>query len=158
MKEKVQLISDELFFSVIEKAQASPRKRANYNFHELTEVYQRFLNVLTRGTYVQPHKHENPPKPETFIVLKGKLGFLIYDTNGNVTGKHVLSENGDIRGIDVQPGVWHSVVTLSDICVCFEGKSGPYNLEEDKYFATWAPSEADDARFGYLAQMEKLFI
>lgn len=79
------------------QANVSPRKRSNHNFHELTEVYQRFLNVLTKGTYVQPHKHENPPKPETFIALKGKLGFLIFDEIGNITGKYLLSDNRPIR-------------------------------------------------------------
>ncbi len=158
MKEKVQLITEELFSSVSEKAKLSPRKRANHNFHELAEVYQRFLNVLTKGTYVQPHKHENPPKPETFIALKGSLGFLIFDENGNITGKYLLSEKGPIYGIDVQPGVWHGLVTLSDVCVCFEGKSGPYDPKEDKFFASWAPTEADDARFATMEKWEKLFI
>lgn len=158
MKEKVQLITEDLFSTVTIQAKTSPRKRANHNFHELSEVYQRFLNVLTKGTYIQPHKHENPPKPETFIALKGNLGFLIFDEAGNIKGKHLLSDTGQVRGIDIQPGVWHTIVTLSDVCVCFEGKSGPYNPKEDKYFANWAPSEADDTRFAYLEKMEKLFI
>jgi cupin fold WbuC family metalloprotein len=158
MKDKIQLITEDLFTIMVSQANINPRKRTNYNFHELSEVYQRFLNVLTKGTYIQPHKHENPPKPETFIVLKGKLGFLIFDELGNITGKHLLTDKGMIRGIDIQPGVWHSIVTLSDICICFEGKSGPYDPAEDKSFAAWAPNEGDDARFVYLEKMEKLFI
>ncbi|EMJ78998.1 hypothetical protein LEP1GSC016_1285 [Leptospira borgpetersenii serovar Hardjo-bovis str. Sponselee] len=38
-----QLLTDSLFSEVLQKANASPRKRANHNFHELSEVYQRFL-------------------------------------------------------------------------------------------------------------------
>ena len=56
MKEQVQLITETLFESVTNRAKVSPRKRSNHNFHELSEVYQRFLNVLTKGTYIQPHQ------------------------------------------------------------------------------------------------------
>lgn len=158
MKEQVQLITETLFESVSDKAKRSPRKRSNHNFHELSEVYQRFLNVLTKGTYIQPHKHQNPPKPETFIVLKGKLGFLIFDESGNIREKHLLSSEGPTFGIDIQPGVWHTIVTLTDVCVCFEGKSGPYDPTEDKFFASWAPTEADDSRLKVLENWEKLFL
>ncbi len=158
MKEQVQLITETLFESVTNKAKVSPRKRSNHNFHELSEVYQRFLNVLTKGTYIQPHKHENPPKPETFIALKGNLGFLIFDESGNITEKHLLSSDGPTFGIDIQPGVWHSIVTLTDVCICFEGKSGPYDPTEDKFFASWAPTEADDTRFATIEKWEKLFL
>jgi len=158
MEEKIQLITDELFDKVANQATISPRKRSNHNFHELSEVYQRFLNVLTKGTYVQPHKHQNPPKPETFIALKGELGFLIFDDFGTITDKYLLSDKGPIHGIDIQPGVWHGLVTLSDVCVCFEGKAGPYDPKEDKFFAAWAPTEADDERFAMIKQWEKLFI
>ena len=158
MKSTVQLIDLSLFKEVLEKSKNSPRKRANHNFHELTEVYQRFLNVLQKDTYVQPHKHLTPPKPETFIVLKGRLGFLIFDDSGNIKEKHVLEENSDCIGIDIQPGVWHSIVCLSEHCICFEGKSGPYDPKEDKIFAEWAPSESDERKVFYLKNLEKEFI
>lgn len=157
MPEKIQLISDDLFSEISQKAKASSRLRANHNFHELSEVYQRFLNVLTKNTYVQPHKHISPPKPETFLVIKGELGFLIFDDTGNITEKHLLSEKGPIYGIDIQPGVWHSIVCLSEVCICFEGKSGPYDPKEDKIFGSFAPSEADESRFAYIKKLEGLF-
>lgn len=155
MKQSIQLVTDNLFEEVSAAALKSTRKRSNYNFHELQEVYQRFLNVLTYGTYVQPHKHENPPKPESFLVLKGELGFFIFDDGGNIVNKYRLSEKGPIYGIDIQPGLWHSIVCLTEVCVCFEGKSGPYNPSNDKEFAAWAPSEADDNRMEYLQFLEK---
>jgi cupin fold WbuC family metalloprotein len=158
MKSTVQIIDSSLFKEVLEKSKNSPRKRANHNFHELTEVYQRFLNVLQKDTYVQPHRHLTPPKPETFIVLKGRLGFLIFDDKGNIQEKYILEENSECIGIDIQPGVWHSIVCLSDTCICFEGKSGPYDPSEDKIFADWAPSEAEESKMVYLKKLEKEFI
>lgn len=89
-----QLLTDSLFSEVLQKANTSPRKRANHNFHELSEVYQRFLNVLTRDTYVQAHRHKFPPKPETFLALKGDLGFILFNDDGSIQETHYLSSQG----------------------------------------------------------------
>ncbi|MBE7411349.1 MAG: WbuC family cupin fold metalloprotein [Leptospiraceae bacterium] len=152
-----KIISLDLFQETIEKAKTSKRKRANYNFHDLSEVYQRFLNVLIRGTYIRPHKHSKPPKPETFISLKGNFGFFLFDDSGKITEKYLVSSEGPIYGIDVSPNVWHSAICLSDYCVCFEGKSGPYNPSEDKLFASWAPEEESEGVQKYLEYLESLF-
>ncbi|MCL8266140.1 WbuC family cupin fold metalloprotein [Leptospira weilii] len=152
-----QLLTDSLFSEVLQKANASPRKRANHNFHELSEVYQRFLNVLTRDTYIQAHRHKSPPKPETFLVLKGSLGFILFHEDGSIRETHYLNSDGPVYGIDIAPGVYHTLVCLSENAVCFEGKSGPYDPTTDKDFAPWAPSEADSSRSEYLNQLKKLF-
>jgi cupin fold WbuC family metalloprotein len=156
-KPHYQLIDESLFRSTQEQALHSPRKRSNHNFHELSEVYQRFLNVLTKGTYVQPHRHKQVPKPETFIALKGELGFLLFDEAGNITDQFRISSQGPNFGIDLQPGVWHSLVCLTDVCVCFEGKSGPYNPNTDKEFASFAPPEGDPKVEEMLRKWEGLF-
>ncbi|AOP32472.1 cupin [Leptospira tipperaryensis] len=152
-----QLITDSLFQEVLEKAGTSARGRANHNFHELSEVYQRFLNVLTKDTYVQAHRHKSPPKPETFLVIKGSLGFILFNDDGSVMETHRLSSEGPTYGIDVTPGVYHTLVCLSDNAICFEGKSGPYNPTTDKDFASWAPAESDSDKQKYLEQLRKLF-
>ena len=50
----------------------SPRLRLNHNFHDdLADPINRMLNALEPGTYLQPHKHENPDKldePKQHIV------------------------------------------------------------------------------------------
>ncbi|HBS05336.1 MAG TPA: cupin fold metalloprotein, WbuC family, partial [Leptospiraceae bacterium] len=52
----VQWITDGLFQQVLEEARSSPRKRKNFNFHSsMDENPHRFLNVMLRGTYIQPH-------------------------------------------------------------------------------------------------------
>ncbi|WP_032809183.1 MULTISPECIES: WbuC family cupin fold metalloprotein [unclassified Leptospira] len=152
-----QLLTDSLFSEVLRKANTSPRKRANHNFHELSEVYQRFLNVLIRDTYIQAHRHKFPPKPETFLVLKGSLGFILFHEDGSVQETHYLNSDGPVYGIDIAPGVYHTLVCLSENAICFEGKSGPYDPTTDKDFASWAPSETDPNRNEYLDQLKKLF-
>lgn len=110
--------------------------------------------MLTKDTYVQPHKHSDPPKPETFLILEGKLGFFIFDNDGNITEKYILSSAGPSFGIDIQPDVWHSIVCLTDSCICFEGKSGPYDPSSDKNFAKWAPSEGSPEAISYLKKLK----
>jgi cupin fold WbuC family metalloprotein len=154
--ENVSLISNSLIKGVIQKAKDSDRLRMNYNFHQLEETYQRFLNVLCRGTYVRPHRHLDPPKAETFLILKGKLIFIIFNDDGTIQNHFLLNSDGENYGIDIQPGVWHSVICLSDIVVCFEGKHGPYNPANDKDFAIWAPDEKSPEKQIYMQNLIKI--
>ena len=56
-------INDDLINGVLKKAQSSSRKRTNYNFHKSYDApLQRMLNAAEPGTYIRPHKHENPDK------------------------------------------------------------------------------------------------
>jgi len=153
-----KLIDKQLIFETIQKAKLSSRKRINFNFHELHETYQRFLNVLCKGTYIRPHRHSNPPKAETFLVLQGKIAFLIFNEQAEIIEKHILSNQGPNFGIDLQPNVWHSLVCLSEVAVCFEGKHGPYEPSTDKEFAKWAPEENTQEANILLQEWEKLFI
>ena len=73
------IIDDKLIKPLTIKAANSVRKRTNYNFHKRNDdPLQRMLNVLQPGTYVQPHKHENPDKRETFIILQGRLLIILF--------------------------------------------------------------------------------
>ena len=56
----------------------------------------------------------------------------------------------DALGVDIQPGVWHSMAVLTDHVVCFEVKPGPYSAARDKGFAPWAPREGDPTAGAYL--------
>lgn len=147
-----RLISEENFLRLTAIAKSSPRGRINHNFHELSEVYQRFLNVLTENTYIQPHKHTS--KPETFIALKGEIACFLFDDNGNVTERYLLSGNGPVYGIDILPGTYHTIVCLTESAACFEGKSGPYIPDADKEFARWAPAENDGGAKNYLGTLK----
>ena len=145
----MQLIDSPLIASLIERAHNSPRLRTNHNFHtSMDDNPHRFLNVMVRGTYIAPHRHPDPPKSETFIVLEGELAFFTFDDGGQVTNVHILGR--DVVGIDIQPGVWHTLAVLSTHAVCFEVKPGPYSAATDKDFAPWAPREGDPGAGAYL--------
>lgn len=85
------------------------------------------------------------------------MGFILFNEDGSIQEKHVLSSEGPVFGIDVQPGVYHSIVCLSKECICFEGKSGPYDPQTDKEFAIWSPSESDPKKTEYLEFLRNLF-
>ncbi|MBL8241317.1 MAG: WbuC family cupin fold metalloprotein [Bryobacterales bacterium] len=154
----VQLITTELFAVIEAGAAASSRRRLNHNFHSgPNDNPHRMLNVLLRGTYVRPHRHVTPEKSEAFLPLTGRVGIVCFDDNGAVTGSYLLDANGAVRGIDLAPGVWHTVLALSDVSVCYEVKPGPWIPASDKDFAAWAPAEGDARAAAMLAQWERLF-
>src|ERR1041384_3971334 len=150
MASPVHLIDRALLDLTIARAQSAPRGRINHNFHpSLDDKLHRFLNAWTRGSYAAPHRHLQVPKPESFIVLSGEMGVFVFDDAGAVTETHVLGRDG-VLGVDLEPGVWHTVTALSEIAVCFEVKLGPYDAVTDKEFAPWAPREGDPEAAAYL--------
>jgi cupin fold WbuC family metalloprotein len=150
---EVKLIRDSLFDTVAGLAAESPRLRMNHNFHSgAADNPHRFLNVLLRGTYIQPHRHSDPPKSESFLVLEGMADVLIFDDQGAITARYTLggeSEEGRIWGIDIPPGVWHTILPRTARAVCFEVKPGPWVPATDKEFANWAPGENDTGAAAY---------
>jgi cupin fold WbuC family metalloprotein len=149
----VQLIDDTLIEATLAKARSSPRRRANHNLHAShAEGYHRFLNAWLRGTYAAPHRHIAIPKPETFVVLRGKLACFIFDDAGAVIQCSVLGAGG-VLGVDISAGVWHTVLPLTPEAVCLESKLGPWDAKTDKEFAPWAPLEGDPAAAEYAERL-----
>jgi cupin fold WbuC family metalloprotein len=150
----IQLLDTSLFRDLIDRARRSPRLRTNHNFHASPEDNpHRFLNVMVKGTYITPHRHVDPPKAESFLVLEGEIAFFTFDDSGNVITTHVLGR--DPVGIDIRPGVWHTMAVLSAHAICYEVKPGPYTAATDEDFAPWAPREGDPDTARYLEMLLK---
>jgi cupin fold WbuC family metalloprotein len=148
----IQIINRELLDGLIERARQSPRLRLNHNFHSsMEENPHRFLNAMVKGTYIAPHRHRDPPKAESFLVLEGEVAFFTFDDSGQVTRIDVIG--GDALGIDVAPGIWHTLAPLTPHAVCYEVKPGPYSAATDKEFGPWAPREGDPRAAAYLRQL-----
>jgi cupin fold WbuC family metalloprotein len=149
---EIKTLNKALFQDLIERAQRSPRLRINHNFHaSMEDNPHRFLNVMAKGTYIAPHRHLDPPKAESFVVLDGEVAFFIFDDAGEVVRTEILG--GDPIGIDLAPGVWHTLSPVSAYAVCYEVKPGPYSAANDKDFAPWAPREGDSGVAGYLEKL-----
>lgn len=151
----VVVISPELMAQVEAEARGSTRRRKNFNFHTSdADNPHRFLNVLVKGSYVQPHRHRDPGKAESFVILSGRVAVFLFDDRGAVTGCYVIGENPSMGvGIDLLPGVWHCVTALTEVAACFEVKPGPWDPATDKEFAPWAPAEGDPESAAYLANL-----
>ena len=130
----------------IQASRESARKRMILPLHRTQDAtVQRMLNFFQPGTYVQPHYHPLKGAIETILVLRGVLGFVVFDDAGNIVSTHRLKAGG-LGLVDVEPRVWHGMVALAPDTVILEIKQGPYNRETDKVFAHWAPAE-DEAGF-----------
>lgn len=154
---KIERIDEALFAATLARAAASARGRTNHNFHPSLDANpHRFLNVMCRGTYVTPHRHLDPPKSETFVILRGRVAFFVHDDHGELARCEILGEPGERAGacgIDIGPGVWHSMAVLTETAICFEVKPGPYSAANDKDFAPWAPREGEPGCAAYQAAL-----
>lgn len=126
------------------KAKTSPRKRMNHNFHlKAGDTMHRMLNAMEPGTYIQPHKHENPDKVEAFFCLRGRLLVVEFDDVGNISEHIVLDNRTGNYGCEIAARSWHSIICLEAGSVAYEVKDGPWNPDDDKHFAPWAPKEGE---------------
>jgi cupin fold WbuC family metalloprotein len=116
------------------------------------------LNALTPGTYVRPHRHADRYKSEGFILLRGELALLIFSEDGMVDWTHsrLLSPVTGCVGMEIPPGIWHSLVALAET-VIYEVKGQPaggYVQDSDKDFAPWSPAEGALEAGAYVQQLE----
>ncbi|MDQ1253861.1 MAG: hypothetical protein QG646_3059 [Euryarchaeota archaeon] len=135
-------INYDLLDYVSRKAKESTRKRTNYNFHKsYDECVQRFLNAVEPGSYIRPHKHTDSNKIEIFLILRGKVLIVEFNDEGKIINHTVLNFESGIKGVELPPNTWHSLIALEENSVLYEIKIGPYIMETDKVFASWAPEE-----------------
>ncbi|MDY0103934.1 MAG: WbuC family cupin fold metalloprotein [Lentimicrobium sp.] len=147
-------IDHNLLKTISRQAKQSPRLRMNYNFHSGSEdTLQRMLNAMEPGTYICPHKHENPDKREVFFALKGTICLVEFDDKGNIRDHTIIKPDGDCPGVEIPERTYHTVISLEPGSVAYELKDGPYNPTEDKNFATWAPPEGSPEATYYLTKL-----
>lgn len=141
----MKLINKELLDTVTKQAKENPRLRMNYNFHETMDApIHRMLNALEPGSYLPPHRHQNPDKEEVYLVLRGSLLAILFDEAGHITKKINLNPQKGNYGIEIPPRVWHSIVVLEPDTVIYEIKQGPFSPLTPENLAPWAPAATDD--------------
>jgi cupin fold WbuC family metalloprotein len=163
----IRLIDTVLLDEVSAEAAASPRGRKNRNFHPRDDYpAHRLLNAIEPGSYIAPHRHLDPSKDETMVVLRGALGLVAFDDDGKVVRTEKVGIPGGLPsgraggtaiGIDIAHGTWHTVFALEPGTVFLEAKSGPYLPLADAERAPWAPAESAPEAPAYLAGLRRLF-
>ncbi len=155
----ITLIDDKLLDEVCAEAAASPRRRKNRNFHPRDDhPGHRLLNALMADTYIPPHRHLDANKDETYVVLRGLLGLVLFDDEGRIVRLVKVGARGTAIGVDVAHGAWHTAIALEDNTVFLEAKAGPYLPLTSEEKATWAPAEGDDSAAGYLAKLKAALV
>jgi cupin fold WbuC family metalloprotein len=140
-----------------EAARKTPRRRLNRNLHEMDEPVHRLLNAIEPGSWVRPHRHLDPPRSETLLVVQGSLGVVLFDDDGAVTDVTRLDAGGGTFGVDLAAGTWHGLVSLAEGTVFYETKPGPYIAPAPSDRAPWAPDEGEPAAGAAEEALRRLF-
>jgi cupin fold WbuC family metalloprotein len=140
----MKIIDKILLDSISAQAVENPRLRMNYNFHQqLDDPLNRLLNAMEPGSYFPPHRHLNPNKEEIFLVLRGSVGIFIFDDAGTIVSATEISPQKEVYGMEIEAGIWHSLLVLEPDTVVYEVKKGPYAPLTPENIASWAPDSND---------------
>lgn len=119
------IIDTNLLDALTAQAKASPRLRMNLDLRNTpADQSQRMLNALEPGTVMPIHRHRHTS--ETVVVLRGKVKWLYYNDKGELTDTILVEAGGDICGLSVPMGQWHSIECLESGSVILETKDGAW--------------------------------
>ncbi|MEQ7918118.1 WbuC family cupin fold metalloprotein [Xanthomonas sp. WHRI 1810A] len=152
-----RFLDQTLFAELAEGASANPRGRQHHNLHQMEEPCHRMVVGMQPSTYVPPHRHLSADKAECLLVLKGRLGVLLFSEEGQLLSTTVLQAGGEVLGVDLPPGTFHGLVVLEPDSIMFECKAGPYRPVSEAELASWAPHEGDAGVADYHAWMRAQF-
>jgi len=143
------------------RANNSPRLRQHRNIHQSYEdACQRLFNAIETGSYIRPHRHVSESREELLVAIRGLMALITFDDQGSVTG--ILRFGSEKHGSDLAAGAevasstWHTVVALEPGCVLLEVKAGPFDPNQPKDLAMWAPEEGSAMAQSYLQGLAEL--
>lgn len=152
------VLSQDLVARALAYSRTSPRRRVIQPFHKTeSDPLHRMFNAVQPDSYVRPHRHLEPPKAEAWILLRGALVFFTFEDDGRVRDCLRLTAGGDAFGVDLAPGVYHTVIALEPDTLTYEVKTGPYTASNDKAFASWAPAEGESGVPAYMTALRSEF-
>ena len=119
------IIDKQLLDTLTAQAKASPRLRMNLDLRNTPDDQsQRMLNALEPGTMMPIHLHRHTS--ETVVVLRGKVKWVYYNDKGELTDTILVEAGGNICGLSVPRGQWHSLECLESGSVILECKDGAW--------------------------------
>jgi cupin fold WbuC family metalloprotein len=155
----MQIVDRDLLDSLSAAAQSAPRLRKNHNLHQSDDsACHRLLNAIEPGSYIRPHRHLDPEKSESFVLLRGSLGVITFDALGKVLGSVLLRAGGERVVADIAHGVYHCALALESGTIFFEAKAGPYLPLSPEEKAEFAPEEGSAEVPLFLERLAGLFV
>ena len=140
------------------QAQDNLRKRQHRNIHEsYADPCQRLFNAIEPDSYIRPHRHATDPRDELLIAIRGLMALVTFDEKGNLTGVLRFGADGKEEGVgvgaEVPTDTWHTVIALEPGSVLLEVKAGPFDPNQPKDLAPWAPDEGAQSAKQYLEKL-----
>ena len=149
--DSARIIDAAFLDALCKEAVAAPRLRKNANLHaDNSYPCHRLFNALQPGTYIRAHRHLEPTKDETLVLVRGAMAAFFFEDDGTVARVAKLTPG---MAVDVPHGVWHTFVCLEPDTVFFEAKAGPYVPMRPEEAAPFAPKEGDPAATIFLAEL-----
>jgi cupin fold WbuC family metalloprotein len=138
------------FAALVQRAQMGTRLRQHDNIHtSFMEPVQRLFNGIEPDSYIRPHRHWSDYRTELLVAVRGEMALVLFDGDGAVTQVHRLATErygpSAVAAVEISPTTWHTVVALMPGCVLLEVKAGPFDPNQAKDLAFWAPPEDDRA-------------
>ena len=100
-----------------------PNSAANH--HDMIILQQ-------RSNSYPPHKHLK--KGETYHMILGKMGCVLFNNNGKVKKMCVLKKSDIFR---VPKKTYHTMLPISKYVIYHESKIGPFHKKTDSIFPKW---------------------
>ncbi|MFY7791013.1 MAG: WbuC family cupin fold metalloprotein [Polynucleobacter sp.] len=154
----MQVFKAEMFNELVGQAKVSSRLRQHKNIHtSYQESCQRLFNAIEIGSYIRPHKHASYPRDEMLVAVRGLMALLSFDDQGAVVdvvrfGSEAFGTELAV-GVELSANTWHTVVALVPGCVLLEVKAGPFDPNQPKDLAPWAPEEGSSLAQDYLMRL-----
>lgn len=154
----MKIFSTEYLDELSSQAKNSPRQRQHRNIHQsYQDACQRMFNAIEPGSYIHPHRHAADPRDELLIAIRGEMALVTFGEQGTVTGilRFSSEKHGRViaAGAEVPANTWHTVIALEPGCVLLEVKAGPFDPNQPKDLAPWAPEEGTVTAQNYLNQL-----
>ena len=158
---EIENFSSGFLDALSQQAEQVIRKRQHKNIHQhYNDSCQRLFNAIGIDSYIRPHRHLIDPKDECLIAVRGRMALLVFDDIGQVEqvirfGAQTNEAQQAISvGVNLPAGVWHTVIAEMPDSILFEVKSGPFNPEQAKEWAAWAPAENTPEAAEYLMELK----
>ena len=157
----IENFSSDFLNLLTQSAKQSSRQRQHKNIHQhYNDPCQRLFNAIGIDSYIRPHRHSIDSKDECLIAVRGRMALLIFNDIGQV-GQVIRfgAQTNEAQlaisiGVNLPAGVWHTVIAEVPGSILFEVKSGPFNPEQAKEYATWAPAENTPEAVEYLMELK----
>lgn len=154
----MNIFGSEFLNDLTSQAKVSPRKRQHRNIHQsYQETCQRLFNAIEPGSYIRPHRHASAQRDELLVAVRGQMALVTFDELGTIVG--ALRFGSEKHGPNVAAGAelpantWHTVIALEPNCVLLEVKAGPFDPNQPKDLAPWAPEEGSPSAQLYLSHL-----